>query len=324
MPGEEGGELGGEGEIEVPEEPGEKVDIGVEPEAGAVPGEEGSEADEDAVELEAIIKELEQEEGELNDEPFTGEETPGEEEAELGKVPGEDENADEAVDVTADQGADPEKEKAGAIAPDDGSGSETATDTNPTTDADPVGAGEGDGKFGVGPGAEEELDLENLVKEIEGEMGAEDEPVEDDEKEKEFDLMKTENTRLTKSLKEHRKVVIYLKNKLNEINLLNGKLLYSNKLFRSASLSEAQKLRVIEAIDRANTIREVKLVYATLAESFKVKGTKINESKKPARATASKPVGSTKPTVLTEGQDLAARFKQLSGSGSGKKIQRFL
>jgi len=316
VPGEEGAP-----EIEVPEEPGEKVDIAVEPGAEGVPGEEGSEADEDAVELEAIIKELEAEEGELNDEPFAGEETPGEEDAEkLTGVP-----AEEAVDITADQSADPEKEKAGAIAPDAGSGSETATETQPTTDADPVGIG-GEGKpFGQGPGAEEEeLDLENLVKEIEGEMGAEGEP-EDDEKEKEFDLMKTENTRLMKSLKEHRKVVIYLKNKLNEINLLNGKLLYSNKLFRSASLSEAQKLRVIEAIDRANTIREVKLVYATLAESFKLKGTKINESKKPTRQTASKPVGSTKPTVLTEGQDLAARFKQLSGVGSGKQtIKKFL
>ena len=56
--------------------------------------------------------------------------------------------------------------------------------------------------------------------------------------------------------------------KINEVNLLNGKLLFTNKLFKAYSLSEGQKLKVIETFDRAKNIREVKLVYSTLAESI--------------------------------------------------------
>jgi hypothetical protein len=228
---------------------------------------------------------------------------PGEE------VPGEEEEfpTEEAVDVTADGGQDPEKEKAGAIGPE--SGSDTATDTTPTTSKDTIQE-------------EPELDLESLVKENEDELGSEEE--DEDEKEKfNFENLQKENVKLTKSLKEHRSVVIYLRKRLNEINLLNSKLLYSNKLFRSNNLTESQKLRVIEAVDRANTIREVKLVYATLAESFKTKGSKLNESKK-AATSASKVVRSTKPaktSVLNEGADLAARFKFLAGT---KKVGRIL
>jgi hypothetical protein len=309
VPGEEGGELGevppgAEGEV-APE-----VGAEVAPEGGEVAPEGGEELgaevpEEDETELESIIRELEMEE-EPGAEPFAGEETPEEEEAEKlqGGVP-----AEEAKDVTAIASQDPEKGLAGDVGPQ--SGSETAVETNPTVGQDTVGA-EG-----------EELDLESLVKEIEGEMGQEGEDEEEKEK-MEFENLRKENVTLRKSLKEHRSVVVYLRDRLNEINLLNAKLLYSNKLFRGNSLSEGQKLRVVEAIDRANTIREVKLVYATLAESFKAKGAKLNESKKPV-ASASKTVKSTKPVaetkVITEGADLAARFKSLAGV---KKVSRIL
>lgn len=112
-------------------------------------------------------------------------------------------------------------------------------------------------------------------------------------------------------LEEAYNVIRFLKGKINEVNLLNAKLLYSNKLFRNFTLNESQKMKVIENFDRAFTLREVKLVYSTLAESFKMPTTKkiVKES------FASKPVASTKPAkqVLSEGADLAARFKKLAG-----------
>jgi len=323
IPGEEEEEIpGAEGEVAPEGEMGAEVapELGAEGGAEGIPGEEGVPGaegipgeegggvpEEDDTELEEIIRELSAEGEEDVVEPFTGSESPEEEEQEklAGGIP------QEAKDVTGIASEDPEQGLAGDVGPE--SGSETAVESDPTVGQDTVGNEEG------------ELDLENLVKEIEGEMGAEgDESAEDEKKEFEFDSLRKENVILRKALKEHRSVVVYLRDRLNEINLLNAKLLFSNKLFRANSLTETQKLRVIEAIDRANSIREAKLVYATLAESLKSRGTKLTEGKKVVPS-ASKVVKSTKPsktTVLTEGADLAARFRLLAGTS--KKISRVL
>jgi dGTP triphosphohydrolase len=107
-----------------------------------------------------------------------------------------------------------------------------------------------------------------------------------------------------------------LKSTINEVNLLNAKLLYTNKLFRAYDLNNDQKMKVVETLDRTGNVREVKLVFSTLAESFKFNGTakkvkasKINES------FASKPVASTAPSkeVITESTNsIAERFKKLA------------
>ena len=55
----------------------------------------------------------------------------------------------------------------------------------------------------------------------------------------------------------------YLRGKLNEVNLLNKKLLFTNKLFRGYGLSNDQKMKVVETFDRKTNLREVKLVYST-------------------------------------------------------------
>ena len=290
----------------------EQFEEEAEPIAGEeIPGEEDAEIetddqndDETDAELEAIIKELDMEGGdETDEEPVLDEptEVPAEEEPVAGadEIPGDDEK-DEATDVTADAGQDVEKGKGSAVAPGAGSGSDTGEEQGST---------------------EVELDLEKLVKEVEDELGAEEE--ENDEKPEELDIAMKENVKLSKQLKEHRKVIEFLRSKLNEINLLNAKLLFSNKLFRSNSLTEAQRLHIIESIDRANSVREVKLVYATLAEAFKSRIGLTESTKKAVKSSASKTIPSTKPTkpILAEGADLAARFKKLSGN---KKISRIL
>ena len=81
-----------------------------------------------------------------------------------------------------------------------------------------------------------------------------------------------------------------LKNELNEVNLLNAKLLYTNKLFRAKNLSEVQKVKVLESFDNATTVKETKLVFDTLSEGIKSTPKKsINEVK----GSASKAVGSS-------------------------------
>ena len=112
-------------------------------------------------------------------------------------------------------------------------------------------------------------------------------------------------------LKEYKEAVTFLREKLHEVNILNAKLLYTNRLFKEFVLSNDQKMKIVETFDRAQTSREIKLVYSTLAESFKdgsVKKTRVQES-------ASQKTGTTKPTkkIITEESEVASRFKKLAG-----------
>jgi len=133
--------------------------------------------------------------------------------------------------------------------------------------------------------------------------------------------LSTKVSRLSKDLKEHRQVIKFLKSKLNEVNLLNAKLLFTSKLFKSNNLSNSQKMKVIESFDRAKSLREVKLVYSTIAESFgNAKSQPVKKSLKSIteQIGASKPVASTKQTkkVISEAivsEDGAERLKQLAG-----------
>ncbi len=145
------------------------------------------------------------------------------------------------------------------------------------------------------------IDLEQILKAL----------TEDDEEGDSEDAEELKN-----ELEEHRKVVRYLRSKLNEVNLLNAKLLFTNKLFRAHSLSEEKKVKVIETFDRARTLREVKLVYATMAESF---GGGAKRGIKESKGSASKAVASTKSKarkVISEAGDLKARFKKLANINS--------
>ena len=150
---------------------------------------------------------------------------------------------------------------------------------------------------------EEEISIEEVIRALrEEEEAAEEEPVAEEEE---------AAAEAEKELAEAIKVIKFLKAKINEVNLLNAKLLFSNKLFRNYPLSESQKVKVIENFDRARTVREVKLVYGTISESLKSAKTKrpiVKESY------ASRPSKSTAPkkAILSEGTDLAARWKKLA------------
>ena len=135
---------------------------------------------------------------------------------------------------------------------------------------------------------------------------------EDGEEETETVTEEEEAETKEKELEEAYNVIRFLKGKINEVNLLNAKLLFSNKLFRNNELSESQKMKVIENFDRATTMREVKLVYATIAESLNSRKNKtvVKESKGSA-STAQRSTAPRK-AVLNEGNDLAARWKKLA------------
>ena len=155
----------------------------------------------------------------------------------------------------------------------------------------------------------EELNIDEIIESIlsEEEMDAEaeakgEEPVEENV-----------TNELQEELDEAYNTIESLRDTINEVNLLNAKLLYTNKLFRNFELSEDQKMKVIENFDRAGTTREVKLVFTTLAENFTVPTKKRKVVKEGA---ASKPAGTTTaPTkqIINEGNELASRWKKLAG-----------
>ena len=155
---------------------------------------------------------------------------------------------------------------------------------------------------------EEEVDLEEILRE----MGAEDELEESEE-------IASENVELKRSLREHREVIQLLRNRINEVTLLNSKLMYTTKIFRSFNLSEGQKKKIVEQFDRATNLRETKLVYATLSESLHGKTGTATPRRVVAKITegASKSVGSTRSksptTVLAEGDVQVARMQKLAG-----------
>ena len=117
-------------------------------------------------------------------------------------------------------------------------------------------------------------------------------------------------------LKEYKEAVSFLKDKLHEVNILNAKLLFTNKLFKQYSLDSNQKLKVVETFDRAQTTREIKLVYSTLAEQFSDNNSIV--TKKSISESASSAVASTKPSkesrkVISEEVQVADRFRKLAG-----------
>ena len=112
-------------------------------------------------------------------------------------------------------------------------------------------------------------------------------------------------------LDEAYRTVKKLQSVINEVNLLNAKLLYTNKLFRNFDLNEKQKVKVVENFDRASSLREVKLVFATLGENLNVARKTQNRVVK--ESFASRPTKGTKPAgIITEGSSLAARFQKLA------------
>jgi len=113
----------------------------------------------------------------------------------------------------------------------------------------------------------------------------------------------------TKESLELNEMVKTLNSELNESNLLNAKLLYTNKVFRNKSLTESQKIKVLTSFDKATSKKEVELVYETLQESLKVSTTKapIKES----LGSASKTLGGVTSKPIIE-NDAFSRMRELA------------
>ncbi len=159
---------------------------------------------------------------------------------------------------------------------------------------------------GTDKDGEKVIDLEEILREME-----------DDLKDKVEEGEEEDAEELKADLQEAYKTIKSLQSTINEVNLLNAKLLFANKLFRAHNMTNEQKVKVIETLDRTKSVREVKLVYSTLAENFKYTSSNKIAKKSIAEGIASKVVKSTKPAVqkqvISESTTVANRFKKLAG-----------
>jgi hypothetical protein len=179
-------------------------------------------------------------------------------------------------------------------------------------------------------GEEEEINLDELLAEIEemegddldeyAEMQPSDYPGSEEDLDEYAEMqpsdypgMGNEEERISKleaELESALDVIKSLRGDLNEVNLLNAKLLYTNKIFKSKNLTESQKLNVLSSFDKATTVKETKLVYETLSEGIKSKTNRISEN----LGSASKGVGTTKTKQpIVESNEMVARFQKLAG-----------
>ena len=152
---------------------------------------------------------------------------------------------------------------------------------------------------------EEEIDLDEVIKTLK-EMEES-----DDMEESEEEANEEEEVEENDELEEAYLTIESLQKTINEVNLLNAKLLYTNKLFRTFDLNENQKVKVLENFDRTSSVREVKLVFSTLAENLNVAKKKRTVVKEGYASKATK--SSAPKKIISEGNDMAARWKKLAG-----------
>ena len=305
-------------------EPGAQVDdfkkvadINEEDEFGMEMGDEESEKDAEIAELKARLAELEGEESE--EDSMAGMDMGTEEEdpfAAAGDDMGSMDMASDDEESEDDMDLEAIIRELEAQLGDDEEGSEEenpfAANEN-LADGSEAGTDKGETPKVVVTNEEEEtdkeddkvIDLEEILREMQDDMSGE-EAEDDSEKEAE--------------LNEAYKTIKSLQRTINEVNLLNAKLLFANKLFRAHNMTNEQKVKVIETLDRTKSVREVKLVYSTLAENFKYTSSTSKANKKSiTEGIASKAVKSTKPAqaaakqVIAESADFSARFKKLAG-----------
>lgn len=248
---------------------------------------------EEADEVEEATEELEEafemEEAKEEEEEETEEET---EETEEGE--GEEESTEETkvVDITLGDLVDAIKAAMAGETP-------AATEEPSGTEMEP---------------ASDDISLDEILAELEEEMkeeGAGSGDYMDEAKKKKAEAMKkAKEDEAKEELKEAKKAIEAMRAELNEVNLLNAKLLYVNKIFKAKSLTEAQKVKVLNAFDKATTVKEVKNTYSIVSEAITAAPKK---QLKESFGFASKPAGVAPKTNTMESDPFIARMQKLAG-----------
>lgn len=156
---------------------------------------------------------------------------------------------------------------------------------------------------------EESFGLDEILAELEKESVDEVKDVKT-EAAKKHGAMKNMSKKSDEELEEAKHTIAELTQSLNEVNLLNAKLLYMNKIFKAKTLTESQKIQVVKAFDKAASVKEVKNTFEILKESVTAKKkSQIHES----FGYASKPAGVSPRTNVIESDPFVNRWQKLAG-----------
>ena len=126
---------------------------------------------------------------------------------------------------------------------------------------------------------------------------------------------------MSEELEETKAALETVRAELTEVNLLNSKLLYVNRIFKANTLDEAQKLRVVETLDKAESAKEAKLIYETIKDTFNVAKSKKESFKSKTKSLkegigmASRAAGTStapKKEVISESSNMVNRFQKLA------------
>jgi hypothetical protein len=150
--------------------------------------------------------------------------------------------------------------------------------------------------------AESEISLEEILAELEEEESYNEAELEEKEESHE------DKSKMEEELEEAKSTIETLRQNLQEVNLLNAKYLYMNKLFKTKSLTESEKVKVINALDRAVSVKEVKNTYETLKESFVPK-----KQLKESIGFASQAAGIAPKKPIIEQDNMFNRWQKLAG-----------
>jgi len=120
---------------------------------------------------------------------------------------------------------------------------------------------------------------------------------------------KMKESQEAKELAEAVKTIKTLQTELHEVNLLNAKLLYVNKIFKAKNLTESQKLKVIATFDKATNTKEAKMVYESLSSTLT---SKPKQTIKESLGFASKAAGVAPKQSIVETNDVISRMQKLA------------
>jgi hypothetical protein len=145
---------------------------------------------------------------------------------------------------------------------------------------------------------EDEIDLEELLAELDA-LG----------KTEDADLDEAKKKKDEKELEEAMRTIQTLRQEMNEVNLLNAKLLYVNKIFKAKNLTESQKLKVIASFDKATNVKEAKVVFESLNNAIQ---TPAKKAIKESFGFASKATGVAQNRTIVESNDVITRMQKLA------------
>jgi len=276
---------------------------------------------EETLDLEALLAEADEEEkgeesGEEAPEEEAGEEKAGEEEEDKDITEMSPEEVEEYIRQIAAEEFEKLETEQGEEVPGEEGGEEIDLDAE-------LGA--------ETPADEEEINLEEMIDETEETVNEEEIDENDiniDELLAEFGLSEEEEvnetedkdeddskSKMEEELAQALATIDELRSSLQEVNLLNAKLLYMNKVFKGQNLTESQKIQVVKTFDKAESAKEAKLVYESLISTFVKKEEKspIKESLGFASKASGMITGTKNANTVIDSDAQVARWAKLAG-----------